>query len=626
LNIKKFKFFLIALTLALSVNSCVLHNSEPKELNCPVYTQNCNSTPWTGVAIDTAVNSSKFFGYYISIDKVKGLSGGPDEFSYFANKNMNLFTINRDGTQRLQLYKKISFKEFEPSQVINFQDNYHFGSASVNGKNIAFAAQPINDPKKALIVRNKVYYPKDEAIGKSRVYIGTLDKGTIKNYEILHAMDTLDEDRWESQPSFSPNGKVLFFASDRSGGVGGVDIWYCLKEKDGTWSAPINCGRKVNTECDEITPFVDPKGETLYFSSMGHQSVGGYDVFSARIAKGFFSNVEKNMGLLNEDNFNLVTNLRPPLNTPFDEIFPSCFECDSAIYYSSNQLNNNPSDDLILTGFDLFVKYRTNTLKKETYDKVKDLTLDVKLEEPKFKSEIKELILDTIVPKVEPKKEIPQTFELKGKVESPETQKPIPNATITAKYTATNEILATVTSDELGNYVLGLVKGEEFEIVTQGENLFYDSFKIKIDKNDTLTVIQRDLRPPATLTLRINFPYNEYLTPYPTTLDSNGTETDKLWQQELNLLAENIVKDQNSIKKVTIEGHTDEQGGVDYNIKLGQNRAQFVLDELVKRGVEKKLLLAKTAGKTKPLLQRETEDIEIYRKRLRRVIIQKSYK
>jgi hypothetical protein len=285
---------------------------------------------------------------------------------------------------------------------------------------------------------------------------------------------------------------------------------------------------------------------------------------------------------------------------------------------------------MILTGFDLFVKYRTNTRKKEAYDKEKDVALDVKLEEPKFKSEIKDLVLDTIIPKVEPKvepkKEIPQKFELKGKVENPESHQPIPNATITAKYTNTNEVLEVVTSDELGNYVLGLVKGDEFEIVTQGENLFYDSFKIKVDKNDTLTVIQRDLRPPAVLTLRINFPYNEYLTPYPTTLDSNGTETDKQWQQELNLLAENIVKDRNSIKKVTIEGHTDDQGGVDYNIKLGQNRAQFVLDELVKRGVGKKLLAAKTAGKAKPLPQRESEDIEIYRKRLRRVIIQKSYK
>lgn len=604
----------------------MIFNSEPKELYCPPYVQNCSSSPWTGIAIDTAVNSSKFFGYYISIEKVKGLSGGPDEFAYSNYKNLHLISINRDGIQRLQLFKKISHKEFEPAEVINFQEDYHFGSASLNGKSIAFAAQPINDPKKALIVRNKVYYPKDEAIGKSRVFIGTLDKGTIKNYEIIHTLDTLDGDRWESQPAFSPNGKVLFFASDRSGGVGGVDIWYCLKGKDGTWSAPINCGRKVNTECDEITPFVDPKGEMLYFSSMGHQSVGGYDVFSARINKDFFANAEKNIGLLNEDNFTLVTNLRPPLNTPFDEIFPSCTECDSTFYYSSNQLYNNQSDDLLLTGFDLFVKYRTNTRKKEAYGKEKDVVLDVKLEDPKFGSEIKDLVLDSIVPKVEPKKEIPQKYELKGKVENPESHLPIPNATITAKYTNTNEVLEVVTSDELGNYVLGLVKGDEFEIVTQGTNLFYDSFKIKVDKNDTLTVIQRDLRPPAVLTLRINFPYNEYLTPYPTTLDSNGSETDKLWQQELNLLAENIVKDRNSIKKVTIEGHTDDQGGVDYNIKLGQNRAQFVLDELVKRGVDKKLLAAKTAGEAKPLPQRESEDIEIYRKRLRRVIIQKSYK
>ena len=98
---------------------------------------------------------------------------------------------------------------------------------------------------------------------------------------------------FESDALLSSDGRALFFVSTRPGGVGkaylkgelsptegfgNTDIYVCLKEGDG-WSAPINLGTTINTPFAERTPFLHPDGKTLYFSSGGHNAIGGVDVF-----------------------------------------------------------------------------------------------------------------------------------------------------------------------------------------------------------------------------------------------------------------------------------------------------------------------------------------------------------
>lgn len=76
--------------------------------------------------------------------------------------------------------------------------------------------------------------------------------------------------------------EILYFITDRPNGIGGKDIWYVTIEKDGTIKQPTNCGRKVNTEMDEITPFYEARSSTLFFSSNGHPGLGGYDIFASK--------------------------------------------------------------------------------------------------------------------------------------------------------------------------------------------------------------------------------------------------------------------------------------------------------------------------------------------------------
>ncbi len=88
---------------------------------------------------------------------------------------------------------------------------------------------------------------------------------------------------WDSQPCISADGSTLYFSSDRAGGLGGKDIWVCVRKKDGTWGTPVNAGERVNTTFDEITPWISPDNQTLFFSSNGHPGIGGLDVFAVSI-------------------------------------------------------------------------------------------------------------------------------------------------------------------------------------------------------------------------------------------------------------------------------------------------------------------------------------------------------
>ena len=90
-------------------------------------------------------------------------------------------------------------------------------------------------------------------------------------------------DAWESQPSVTSDGNVLYFVSDRNGGLGGYDIYKTLRKDDGTWSIPENLGPKINTAGNEKSPFIHTDSQTLYFSSDGHMSLGGYDIYFARL-------------------------------------------------------------------------------------------------------------------------------------------------------------------------------------------------------------------------------------------------------------------------------------------------------------------------------------------------------
>lgn len=110
---------------------------------------------------------------------------------------------------------------------------------------------------------------------------------------------------WDSQPSLSADGRILFFSSNRRGGYGGNDIWYTVRQNEGSWSEAKNLGNAVNTSGDEISPFMFFNNEILFFASDGHQGFGGMDIFLTRVKNGEFQKPE-NLGLPINDHLDQV--------------------------------------------------------------------------------------------------------------------------------------------------------------------------------------------------------------------------------------------------------------------------------------------------------------------------------
>jgi len=109
----------------------------------------------------------------------------------------------------------------------------------------------------------------------------------------------------EIAASINAEGDLIYFASNRPGGIGGTDIYICKKTPQGKWGLPQNAGTEINTVQNEDFPNISPDGKTLYFSSTGHTSMGGYDIFK----------VTKN----EHEQWHNVQNLGYPVNTTMDD-------------------------------------------------------------------------------------------------------------------------------------------------------------------------------------------------------------------------------------------------------------------------------------------------------------------
>lgn len=117
--------------------------------------------------------------------------------------------------------------------------------------------------------------------GKGQCDIWLTSKKNNRWDEPKNLQSPINTKYWESQPSISSDGRMLYFSSDRPGGYGGTDIWVSEFSISG-WSAPKNLGPTVNTSMDEQFPFIHSDNRTLYFSSNGHPGLGKSDLYLTR--------------------------------------------------------------------------------------------------------------------------------------------------------------------------------------------------------------------------------------------------------------------------------------------------------------------------------------------------------
>ena len=173
------------------------------------------------------------------------------------------------------------------------------------------------------------------AKGKGDLFVSEL-KGKVWSHPKTLGVNINGAETNESGCSITPDGKILFFSSDRAGGEGGLDIWMSKKNSAGEWEAAINLGPKVNTSYDEESPFIHIDGQTLYFSSKGHNSMGGFDLFDTK--------VDPKTGIVTSE----TENLGYPINTFADETFISWSADGLRAYFSSVREGGMGEEDIYL--------------------------------------------------------------------------------------------------------------------------------------------------------------------------------------------------------------------------------------------------------------------------------------
>lgn len=148
--------------------------------------------------------------------------------------------------------------------------------------------------------------------------------------QLIKLPDIINSPYNESSISVSPDGRTYYFSSNRPGGYGGKDIYRAVMDDNEQWSVIENLGPSVNTEFDEDAPYIHPDNKTLYFSSKGHNSMGGYDIFVVQ-------NIRAN-------EWKYPTNIGSPINTPTDDIGFVLSADGNSAYFSSSQSSDTKHD------------------------------------------------------------------------------------------------------------------------------------------------------------------------------------------------------------------------------------------------------------------------------------------
>ncbi len=135
----------------------------------------------------------------------------------------------------------------------------------------------------------------------------------------------------ETTASITPDGKTIYFASNRPGGLGGLDIYKTELQPNGSWGRATNLGPNINTDADEDAPFIHPDGRTLYFTSNGKGAIGGNDVFRSYQVAGKWDK-PANMGY--------------PINTAANESYFTLTADGSRAYFSSDRAGGKGEQDI----------------------------------------------------------------------------------------------------------------------------------------------------------------------------------------------------------------------------------------------------------------------------------------
>jgi outer membrane protein OmpA-like peptidoglycan-associated protein len=368
----------------------------------------------------------------------------------------------------------------------------------------------------------------------------------------------------ESTVSLSFDGKRLFFVSDKESGLGGDDIYYSDMDLNGEWGPAKNIGPEINTKYREEGVFMHPDGKTLYFSSQGHGSIGGFDIFKSTLVDGKWTT---------------PVNLGYPINGPDDDVFFVVSGSGNRAYFASAKQGGFGEQDI----------YKITFLgpEKQPLLNSQDQLLALSI------NPVSNLKTESAVEVKSSKLTI-----LKGVVSDEKTQNPL-EAVIELIDNEKNVVLANFKSNSItGKYLVTLPSGRNYGLAVKSTGYLFHSENFNLPEGTeyqefTLDVIMKKFEVGSTIVLRNIF------------FDFDKSSIRSESQNELNRLIK-LLRDNPGVK-IELSSHTDDVGSDEYNMRLSFSRSNSIVDYLIAKGISASRLIPKGYGESVPIDKNDTE-------------------
>lgn len=469
--------------------------------------------------------------------------------------------------------------------------------------------EPVNTKKHEAIIgvspdNKQIYFYR--GVKQGTFYSSELKNGVWSEPRILYEESDVNTSDWEtSMYGFTVSGSELYVVSDREGSLGGRDIFISKKQASGQWGPLTNLGPQINTVYDEDAPFVSADGKTLYFSSNGHNSIGGFDIFrSSRDA----------------DQWSKPVNMGPPFSTPGEDIYFILANRLDKAYFSSSAYAVDGTRDLDIYKVDICEDQPVITLAGRSVGlKGADLQVVAKDRDTtalKIESEQFVLKLDAgrrydFIFKTDGIESVIAGFEMPALCHSAEMYQEIyfegagkdmvfRNAFFDIRKMAGNvpfnEYLSAADRSKLSGY---------------SEHKF-PTTPVVLAAVTTPTVAAT---PTTVATTTVSTASKDTVAVAPLPLLSIGNQMfdyDQAglkdeFKSELDKLADYLLNI-NKKAKIEISGHTDSKGSEDYNLHLSKQRAEAIVSYLASKGVSRSRLRAVGYGEGQPVAPNEKPD------------------
>ena len=491
---------------------------------------------------------------------------------FFNNEEYMIFTSRRREFETDQAYDDGKF--YEDIYLSHLVKDRWTLAVEVDQSNLfstEFVGHDLHDATISMSPKeDHMYLYKDHQIYKSENVNGVWAEGELYDEKIN------EKDARVSSAFLSEDENMLIIASDRPKGYGEHDLYYFIKQSDGSWGDIQNFGAVINTENDEESPYLTKDGNRLYFSSRGHSSIGGYDVF--------YSDKKE------DGNWTTPVNLGIPINTPNDELHYLISEVDKEYaYYSSNRAGGYGDFDIYRISENLASDDSLYDLAMADIIYIDSILTEVELRRgKKYTDRVERYLQDG---KITPEEIIEENFTGAYDILDDKTRRQM-DSTYFAEIGA--EELEKARLDSLENIEAGIASKIEQE--SSGGDGSGDGSGSGSDgrgsdgsgSGDTGTMGPQEID----LFANIEFGFNQATVP--------GEH-----RKQLDILVEHMKKNPNFI--MHLSGHTDDIGSNDMNNQFSRQRAMVIYNYLIDEGIDPKRIKYEFFGESKPLVANNSD-------------------